>query len=156
MKFKTTEDVDAPPDLTFARLTDFGGIEAELARHGAALARVGNWQAPEAGRGWRGTVRVRGQVRPASSEIVDWTAPTLCTIRSTVGGMDAVFEVSLAPLRPDLTRVQAVLELSARTLSARLALQTLKLGRARVLQRLQGYLARQGNLAEEDWRRARG
>jgi len=70
--------------------------------------------------------------------------------------MQASYDMTFLSLRADMTRVQVTLDLSANTLSARLALQTLKLARGRVLQRLQGLLARQGNLAEEDYRRAQG
>lgn len=155
MKFKVSEDVDAPADITWARFTDFSGIEAEVTGRGADIARDGNWQAPAAGSGWRGSVKVRGRMRPVTSEITALTAPERCEISTRVGGMDALYEMTFLELRPDMTRVQAVLDLSANTLSARLALQTLKLARGRVMQRLQGLLARQGNQAEDDFRRAR-
>ncbi|MEJ6390393.1 SRPBCC family protein [Gymnodinialimonas ulvae] len=156
MKFKVSEDVDAPADITWARFTDFSGIEAEVKGRGAELSRVGNWATPEAGCGWRGQVTVRGRLRPIASEISALDGPERCEIRTSVGGMDAVFEMSFVHLRPDMTRVQVVLDLSAKTLSARLALQTLKLARGRVMQRLQGLLVRQGDLAEDDYRRAQG
>ena len=156
MKFKVSEDVDAPVQITWARFTDFSGIEAEAKGRGADLSRVGNWTEAAAGRGWRGTVTVRGRSRPVASEISAMTAPERCEIQTRVGGMDAVYEMTFLALRPDMTRVQVVLDMSASTLSARLALQTLKLARGRVMQRLQGLLARQGNLAEDDYRRAQG
>ncbi len=156
MKFKVSEDVDAPADITWARFTDFTGIEAEAKGRGADLARVGNWTQAAPGCGWRGSVSVRGRVRPLTSEISTMEAPGRCEIQTTVGGMEAVYEMTFLELRPDMTRVQVVLDMSANTLSARLALQTLKLARGRVMQRLQGLLARQGNLAEDDYRRAQG
>lgn len=154
MKFKVSEDVDAPADLTWARFTDFSGIEAEALGRGAELARVGNWTDPTAGCGWRGSAKIRGRVRPVSAEITSLSGPEACVITTTVGGMEAVYEMTFLELRPNMTRVQVVLDLSANTLSARLALQTLKLARGRVMQRLQGLLARQGNLAEDDYRRS--
>lgn len=154
MKFKVSEDVDAPADLTWARFTDFSGIEADALGRGADLARVGNWTDPAAGCGWRGSAKIRGRVRPVTAEITTLADPETCEIATTVGGMEAVYEMTFLELRPNMTRVQVVLDLSANTLSARLALQTLKLARGRVMQRLQGLLARQGNLAEDDYRRA--
>ena len=154
MKFKVSEDVDAPADLVWARFTEFQGIEDDVRGRGADLARVGNWQPPVVGAAWRGAVKVRGRSRPLTSEIATLDAPDRVDIRTTVGGMDAVYEMTFLSLRPDMTRVQAMLDLSANTLSARLALQTLKLARGRVMQRLQGFLARQGNLAEDDYQRS--
>lgn len=155
MKFKVSEDVDAPADITWARFTDFSGIEAEATGRGADLSRVGNWQTAAPGCAWRGSAKIRGRVRPVASEISALSAPERCEITTTIGGMEAVYEMTFLALREDMTRVQVVLDLSASTLSARLALQTLKLARGRVMQRLQGLLARQGNLAEDDYRRAR-
>jgi hypothetical protein len=154
VKFKVSEDVDAPADMTWARFTDFSGIEADAKGRGAELARVGNWGMPDVGCCWRGTVKVRGRARPLTSEIIVMKAPERAEIQTIIGGMEASYEMTLLELRPDMTRVQVTLDLSASTLSARLALQTLKLARGRVMQRLQGMLARQGNLAEEDWRKA--
>ena len=156
MKFKVSEDVDASTGLTWARFTDFSGIEADALGRGADLARVGNWTDPKAGCGWRGSAKIRGRLRPVTAEITTLTDPEVCVITTTVGGMEAVYEMTFLELRPNMTRVQVVLDLSANTLSARLALQTLKLARGRVMQRLQGLLARQGNLAEDDYRRAQG
>lgn len=155
MKFKVSEDVDAPADITWARFTDFSGIEAEALGRGAELSRVGNWSDAQEGSGWRGSAKIRGRVRPVSSEISALNGPERCVITTVVGGMEAVYEMTFLSLRDDMTRVQVVLDLSANTLSARLALQTLKLARGRVMQRLQGLLARQGNLAEDDYRRSR-
>lgn len=156
MKFKVSEDVDAPAQITWARFTDFSGIEADVKGRGAEIARVGQWNVPAEGRGWRGSAKVRGRVRPVTSNISAMVQPERCEITTTIGGMDAVYEMTLLTLRDDMTRVQVVLNLSANTLSARLALQTLKLARGRVMQRMQGVLARQGNLAEDDYRRAHG
>lgn len=155
MKFKVSEDVDAPADITWAIFTDFSAIESEIRGRGAEIARVGNWPQAAVGRGWRGQVSIRGRMRPVTSEISSMDADERCEIRTNVGGMDALYEMTFVELRPDMTRVQVVLDMSAHTLSARLALQTLKLARGRVLQRLQGLLARQGNLAEDAYRRVR-
>ena len=155
MKFKVSEDVDAPAGTTWAVFTDFAGVEAEIRGQGATISRTGNWTQATAGRGWRGQISVRGLMRPVTSDITAMEALERCAIETKVGGMEALYEMSFIALRPDMTRVQVVLDLSAHTLSSRLALQTLKLARGRVLQRLQGLLARQGNLAEDAYRRAR-
>lgn len=155
MKFKVSEDVDAPADITWARFTDFSGIEADVVGRGTELSRVGNWTEATEGCSWRGSAKIRGRVRPVTSEISALEGPGRCEITTTIGGMEAVYEMTFLSLREDMTRVQVVLDLSANTLSARLALQTLKLARGRVMQRLQGLLARQGNLAEDDYRRSR-
>lgn len=155
MNFKVSEDIDASADITWARFTDFSGIEADISGRGVELSRVGNWETATEGCVWRGSVKIRGRVRPVASEISVLTPPERCEIRTVIGGMEAVYEMTFLALRDDMTRVQVVMDLSAKTLSARLVLKTLKLARGRVLQRLQGLLARLGNLAEDDYRRSR-
>jgi hypothetical protein len=55
-----------------------------------------------------------------------------------------------------MSRVSATLELKPTTLSARLVIQSLKLARGRVLQRMTGYLVRRGNEVEAEYRASLG
>lgn len=155
MKFKVSEDVDAPQAMVWARFTDFSGFEQDIRGRGATVTRVGNWQEAAEGVEWRGEVTVRGKARPVSSKVTRLVPQELCVIESRVGGMDCYYEMSFVPLSAEVTRVALVLDLSADTLTARLLLQTLKLARGKVLQRLQGLIARQGNAVEAAYRRGR-
>jgi hypothetical protein len=153
MKFKVSEDVDAPQAMVWARFTDFSGFENDARGRGATLTRLGNWTETALGVEWRGEVTVRGKSRPIAAKVTQLVAQELCVIESRIGGMNCHHEMSFIPLSGAVTRVGLVLDLSADTLTARLLLQTLKLARGRVLQRLQGMIARQGNAAEAEWRR---
>lgn len=155
MKFKVSEDVDAPQAMVWARFTDFSGFEDDIRGRGATLTRLGNWDEAREGVEWRGEVTVRGKQRAISSRITRMVTPELCVIESRIGGMDCYYEMTFVPLSQEVTRVALVLDLSADTLTARLLLQTLKLARGKVLQRLQGMIARQGNAAEAAYRRSR-
>jgi|SRR6056297_190487 hypothetical protein len=156
MKFKVTEDVDAPQALVWQRLTDFSGLEADARGRGATVTRLGNWTRTEQGVEWRGEVTVRGKQRAIMARVTTLTPDDLCIVQSKIGGMDCHYEMSFVALSPRTTRVALTLDLSADTLTARLLLQTMKLARGRVLQRLQGILARQGNAAEAEFRRQQG
>ncbi|MEJ6392748.1 hypothetical protein V8J82_05730 [Gymnodinialimonas sp. 2305UL16-5] len=150
MRFKTSEDVDAPVSLVWARIIDFSGVEADIRARGATLSRVGQWTQIHSGAEWRGQVQIRGRLRPVSSRIATLIPEDSCDIHTQIGGLEAVYELRLIALREDFTRIQAMLNLSASSLSARLSLQTLKLARGRVLTRMQTMLARQGAKAEAD------
>jgi len=158
MQFKIAEDVDAPISLTWETFTDFSGFEEQVAGRGADLTRVGNWKTAHEGAQWRGTVTVRGKQRPVNSTITRMLPEDLCLIESKIGGMETTYEMNFVKLAPEVTRVSLVLNLAGKTLTARLLLQTLKLARGRVMQRMQGILARQGNVAEAEHRKrkARG
>ena len=155
MKFKVSEDVDAPRPLVWDRMTDFSGLEADARGRGATVTRVGNWTEPCEGAEWRGEVKVRGKVRPLSARITRFVPEEICLIESRIGGMACLHEMSFVALTPETTRVATVLDLSAQTLTARLILQTMKLARGRVMQRLQGIIARQGNAVVAEYRKAK-
>lgn len=73
-------------------------------------------------------------------------------VESKVGGMDCSYEMTFYEMSPTITRIATVLELKPNTLSARLIIQTLKLARGRVLQKMTGILVRRGNEIEADYR----
>lgn len=153
MKFKVSEDVDAPQAMVWQGFTDFSGLETDARNRGATLVRVGNWTETNQNVEWRGEVTVRGKSRPIAAKVTQFSPQERCVIESRVGGMKCYQEMIFVPLSPEITRVALTLELSADTLTARLLLQTLKLARGRVMQRLQGMLVRQGNLTEVAYRR---
>ena len=153
MKFKVSEDVDAPQEMVWARFTDFSGFEEDARGRGAILNRVGNWTQTVQGVEWRGEVTVRGKSRPITAKVTQLVPQELCVVDSRIGGMNCHQEIIFVPLSTTVTRVALMLDLSADTLTARLLLQTMKLARGRVLQNLQGVLARQGNAVEAAYRR---
>ena len=153
MKFKVSEDVDAPQEMVWARFTDFSGFEEDARGRGAILNRVGNWTQTVQGVEWRGEVTVRGKSRPITAKVTQLVPQELCVVDSRIGGMNCHQEIIFVPLSTTVTRVALMLDLSEDTLTARLLLQTMKLARGRVLQKLQGVLARQGNAVEAAYRR---
>ena len=153
MKFKVSEDVDAPQEMVWARFTDFSGFEEDARGRGAILNRVGNWTQTVQGVEWRGEVTVRGKSRPITAKVTQLVPQELCIVDSRIGGMNCHQEIIFVPLSTTVTRVALMLDLSADTLTARLLLQTMKLARGLVLQTLQGVLARQGNAVEAAYRR---
>jgi len=153
MKFNVTEDVDAPQAMVWRRFTDFSGFEQDARGRGATVTRVGNWTKTAEGVEWRGEVTIRGKARAVSAKVARLVPQELCLIESRIGGMECAYEMTFVPLSADVTKVSLSLDLSADTLAARLLLQTLKLARSRVMLRLQGMLARQGNAAEAAYRR---
>jgi hypothetical protein len=155
MKFKVSEDVDAPQGMVWAAFTDFSSFESDARGRGATLTRVGNWASTAEGVEWRGEVTIRGKARAITSKVTRLVPQELCVVESRIGGMDSHYEMSFIPLSQEVTRVAIMLDLSANTLTARLLLQTMKLARGKVLQRLQGMLARQGNAVEAAYRRSK-
>jgi carbon monoxide dehydrogenase subunit G len=155
VKFRVADDVEAPIDWVWEGFTDFAAIEADIRARDAELSRAGDWKEAALGVAWRGSVPVRGKVRTIEARISGFVPEEHLLVGSRVGGMDCTYEVVFAPLSAEVTRVSVTLELKASTLSARLLLQTLKIARRKVIQRLEGAVVRQGQAVEADWR-ARG
>ncbi|MGB0354344.1 MAG: hypothetical protein ACPGDA_10220 [Paracoccaceae bacterium] len=156
MKFKATEDIDASLELVFERFCDFTQIEADLTGRGAKLVREGGWLQPRKGTGWSSEIKLRGRARPVSSQITNFIHEEVMVIESQIGGMQTIYELRFQGINPQMSRVSAPLELKPTTLSARLVIQSLKLARGRVLQRMTGYLVRRGNEVEAEYRASLG
>ncbi|MCU4654135.1 hypothetical protein N8I71_14920 [Roseibacterium sp. SDUM158016] len=156
MKFRVSEDVEAPVGPTWTGFTDFASVEEDARGRGAEIARVGDWREARLGASWRGMVAVRGKTRPIEAKITVFAPGETLTVESRIGGMDSTYEVTFVPLSQDVTRVSVMLELRATTLSARLLLQTMKIARRRVMQRLEGAVVRQAQAVERTWRARSG
>lgn len=155
MKFHVTEDVSAPIEAAWTGFTDFAALEAQLAEKGAQLHRLGGWREAHPGAGWHGTVHVRGTSYPVEAHVARIAPREACAIESRIGGMECSYLSTFRALSPEDTRVDITLDLRARTLSARLILQSLKLARTQALHRIEGFVVRRGEAVERGWRRAR-
>jgi hypothetical protein len=156
LKFRVSDDVEAPIDWVWEGFTDFAAIEADIRARDAELSRVGDWKEAALGVAWRGSVPVRGKVRTIEARIAGFIARGATSGRKPDRRHELHYEVVFAPLSAEVTRVSVTLELKASTLSARLLLQTLKIARRKVIQRLEGAVVRQGQAVEADWRARAG
>ena len=151
MKFKVSDDVEAPSALVWAGFTNFDAIEADIRARNAELVRVGDWKTVALGVAWRGSVPVRGKVRPIEARVSALSPEEHFAVESRIGGMSCHYDVAFNTLSDHVTRVYVTLELKASTLSARLLLQTLKIARRKGVQRLEGAIVRQGQDVETLW-----
>jgi hypothetical protein len=155
LKFKVSDDVEAPIDWVWAGFTDFAAIEADIRARDADLCAWATGRRPRLA--WPGAARSRcaarsGRSRPASRP----SSPRKQLGRKPDRRHELHLRGDLRPLSAEVTRVSVTLELKASTLSARLLLQTLKIARRKVIQRLEGAVVRQGQAVEADWRARAG
>lgn len=135
MKFTSREDIEAPLDVVFERLTDFDQFERQALRRGASVKRLGAGPI-EPGFAWDIAFTFRGKDRQLRAELVDLETPNFLKLESLASGIKGETKAELVPLSPRRTRLSLVIELSAKTLSSRLMLQSLKLARGSLEQRL--------------------
>ena len=129
MKFSTRQDIAAPIDYVFGRTADFEAIERQAMRRGIAVDRADNLDCTGLGMRWDVVFPYRGKSRNIKGELTEYDMPNSYLIQSVSGGVEADFDVEFLPLSRCRTRVIVGLQLSPKTLSARLLLQSLKLAK---------------------------
>lgn len=134
MKLSTREDIEAPVAFVFDRVTDFAMFERRALRHGADVVRNGTDPA-SVGTSWDIGFTFRGRARAVTATLTKLDPPHDVVIESLSDGLTALTEVTLVALSPGRTRVIVGFELRARTLTARLLLQSLKLAKAKLAKR---------------------
>lgn len=129
MKFSTREDIEAPIEFVFGRVTDFNGFERQALRRGADIQRIDTGQAPTQGSAWQVAFKFRGKDRKMKATIAKMEPPTTLRIDTAANSITGESSIELVALSRSRTRISVVMELSPRNLSARLLLQSLKLAK---------------------------
>lgn len=135
MKFSSNEDIEAPIDVVFAMYSDFEHFERTALRRGADVVRTDNLRTYGVGNSWKATFKFRGRQRVVVGEMVDYNAPDGFVIDADTPNMKGVFSVETVPLSRNRTRVSVVLEVKPKSLTGRLMVQSMKLGKARLTRR---------------------
>ncbi len=132
MKFSTTTDIDAPQKFSFRAASNFNRMEKQVMRRGIALERVNNGEGHIVGLAWRSRVAFKGVERDVDAAVAEYDAPERYLIAGKSDGLDLRFEVAAVSLAAGRTRMQTTLTLEPRTLTARVLLQSLRLGKSRL------------------------
>lgn len=153
MELTAREDIEAPLDRVFAEITDFEGIERQVLRRGIAVQRTNDTGEAAQGMAWQAGFKFRGKTRTADIEIADFNAPEQMVFQSVSGGLEARTIVDLVALSRSRTRIGVSTDFSAKTLSARLLLQSLKLAKGGLDKR---FKTRMAHLAKDLENRLKG
>ena len=135
MKFVTEQIVSSPRDVVFAALTDFARFEREAAASGVELHRSDTLTLPGPGMRWRAKFQRRGREHEMFAELVRINHHSDLLFAGKVGGMEGELVFNLAATGADETRLMVELNLRARSITAKLLLQSIKLTRANVARR---------------------
>jgi uncharacterized protein YndB with AHSA1/START domain len=142
MDFIVEQDVDAPVAAVFAALTDFKRLETDARARGMNAERSDSMAAPGIGTAWRVEYMMRGGQRRALMQITAWTPPEGYAIAAQSNLMDLAATFRFTALGPATTRVRIEAQVSARSLPGRILLQSARLGRSRIDDRLSRGLER--------------
>ncbi|SFS00923.1 SRPBCC family protein [Yoonia litorea] len=153
MKFTTREDIEAPINAVFERVSDFATYEKRAMRQGADVTRRSG-DPVNVGTIWDVKFDFRGRPRALEAEIIRLDDPTNLMIESRSEGLDAVTEIDLVALSQTRTRVMVSIDVKAKTLTARLLLQSLKLAKAKLTKRFKGRVRTMAEDIEDEYRRS--
>jgi hypothetical protein len=130
MKFSTRQDVQAPIEDVFGRATNFDRFERVLKRQGHDVRRVPTPENEQAVMCWQAVVDYRGKTRNIRANLAEISPPNRFCMTSKINGVESVLEVDFVAITPSKSRMIVGLELSPKTLAARLFVQSLKLGKS--------------------------
>lgn len=131
MKFSTREDIDAPIDHVFTRVSDFAGFERAALRRGAEVTRADRLSQPVPGMVWKIAFDWRHKRRHLVAELVEFRPPNRLQFDFDSKSLLGTLSVELIAMSPRRTRVAAELDFRPKTLTARLIVQSLRMTRAR-------------------------
>jgi carbon monoxide dehydrogenase subunit G len=137
MQLTHTVDIEAPRDAVFARLADVDHWERAALRRGTDAQRVESPSGSLQGMSWRATYNFRGKRRDVTITLDKVDPGQSMNILAVGAALEATTVVDLAEMAPRRTRVTVSVDLSARTLTARLFLQSLRLSQGRVKQKFE-------------------
>ena len=153
MKFQSKEDIESPIAEVFGAISDFELLERSALRRGVELQRTGDLAHPENGLAWDLKFSFRGKPRDIRLTLSSYAPVTGLTLSGSGSGVDGRMEVELLALSPQRTRMSVRLKLSPTSLTGRLLVQSLKLARGTLTERLEKRVTAMGRDMEDRFSR---
>lgn len=132
MKLTAREDMEAPIEEVFAALTYFDGFERAAMRRGAEVVRLEPAGPSGVGQSWRMAFLYRGKRRELVARLMSQEVPTALRFQGRAKSLDGELVVDLVALSRRRTRVTVSLDITAKTLTARIFVQSLVFARGRI------------------------
>ena len=153
MKFSTREDIEAPIEHVFARVTDFQNFERQALRRGADVQRIDSSLVPTEGSAWQFAFKFRGKDRKMKATVAKLDAPNSLKFETIASGIHGMSTVELVTLSLNRTRISIEIDLTPQGLSARLLLQSLKLAKTNLSRKFKLRVAEFAEDVEEGFAR---
>ncbi|MCY1126363.1 hypothetical protein OU426_05795 [Frigidibacter sp. RF13] len=149
MRLTSKTDIDATPEALFAAMTDLDWIEGLARRGGVRLERLSGTGPVARGSSWQAGLRLRGKDRTIVSQIEAHEPPRRLLLAGDTVSFSFLVEPTLIPLSRQMTRVALAIEIKPLTFGARIMIQTLKIGKSRLQQRLDRRLEMAARMLKE-------
>jgi hypothetical protein len=152
MKLSAREDIEAPVAYVYKRVSDFAAFERRAMRHDVDVTcrTVGE---TTIGTIWDIAFDFRGRRRQVKAELTDLAPEQAIEVESQSDGLNAVTQVELVALSATRTRLLVSFDMRAKTLTARVLLQSLKLAKSAMTKRFKARVCDYAQSVEDDYRR---
>ena len=135
-----------PLEIAYQMATDLPSLEGRAVRSGFEVERL-----PGRKKGWRIEAHARGRIRQIELRLIEARADESLTFQGTTGQFEFQLRSIFIAQGPDTCKVRWDATGSPRTVTGRLLLPALKLGRRRLQARLGHALSLLGQIAEESY-----
>jgi hypothetical protein len=135
MQFSSKEDIEAPISNVFAMLAEFEAYERSAIRRGIEVQRVDPNAPVGVGLAWDTQFAMRGKRRNMRLNLVEYDPANTLRVAALSQGMEGEMKLDLMALSAGRTRLTVTLDLTPRTLSSRLLVQSLKLAKSNLTKR---------------------
>lgn len=153
MRLNSIQEVHAPIDYVFGRLTDFASFETYISNIGGSASRTDDLDGTGRGMSWHIEGEFRGKFREVDLELQNISPPEKLKYFCETQTIEAVIWFELEPLGDELTRMNLMMDPTARNISARLILQSVKLAKGTIEKRLSKRLKAFGDQMSNDYRK---
>jgi carbon monoxide dehydrogenase subunit G len=153
MKLSRREDVEAPLPFVWAMLSDVDQWERAALRRGAEVQRLDTLTETAPGMGWQLRFPYRGKPRKLTLRLAEMETDARLGFTAVSPNVQGTAGIDLVEMGPKRTRITVQIEVTPRTLAARLFLQGLRLARGRVEKRFADRIAQLAADIEDRFRR---
>lgn len=135
MQFRASETVTGGIDRVHALVSDMAYYERRALEAGLEVQRLDKLPAPAPGMQWRIPFRAKGRDRVADIELVKLSVPTTLRFEGKVQGLLFEAVVDCRVLDPEATEVTVSTKLRAKSITAKVLMQSMKLARTTLNER---------------------
>ena len=135
MQFKHTQEIGAPAEYVFGRITDFKKFESHKGPTGFSFKRQGRLPV-RIGTRWNISVPVRGRTRRFSAELSEYVQPRTLSYKSTSLRYEGVMSLTVRPVSETTCVLDMQVVAKSRSFATSLVFNTIRLARRRINKRV--------------------
>lgn len=137
MQFKHTQEIDAPAEYVFARITNFTKFENHIDKTGFSFKRQGRLPV-RIGTRWDISVPVRGRTRRFSAELSEYIPLRTLSYKSASLKYEGVMSITVQSVDATTCTLHMRVVAKSRSFATSLVFNTIRLARRRINKRMNG------------------